>query len=324
MRPVRAAFVVMLGVAGLCGGERAGAMETVVRLQSESSAVSAYRGRVVWSRPVAAAGRFELMLWHAGAARRLPVRTRRVQFDADIGPGPNGGLVVVYSRCRREAPEHDPLTRLPLYEQGRSCALYRHRVGTRGERRLRRLSAPSGSEVLPAVWRDRVAFVRRGRVVRARADGTGAVRLPPGRASSPGELPPDLRALDIRGARVAYEWHAMLARCPGEPFTDFPGDFSQIIVASGPRRSRVLATGCDTDRPSSAQSPSLGPSSVSYLLGGLPGTVLRTRGQKPAVRPIDPQIMSVQRDGGTLVWSAEQSVGPASERYKVAAEPIGG
>src|SRR5918992_935338 len=113
MRPVRAAFVVLLAVAALCGGERAGAAETVVSLQSESSAVSAYRGRVVWSRPVAAAGRFELMLWHAGAARRLPVPTRRVQFDADIGPGPNGGLVVVYSRCRREAPEHDPLTRLP-------------------------------------------------------------------------------------------------------------------------------------------------------------------------------------------------------------------
>jgi hypothetical protein len=319
---LRVMAIVLLAAAGsLAGGGTAGAQETVISLQPESSAVSAYRGHVVWSRP--SGRRFELMLWHAGAARRLPVPTRRVQFDADIGPGPNGGLVILYSRCRREAPEHDPFTRLPLYEQGRRCALYRHRVGARGEHRLRRLSAPFGSEVLPAVWRDRVAFVRRGRVVRARANGTAAVRLPPGRASSGGELPPGPRALDIRGARVAYEWHAMLYRCPGEPATDFPGDFSQVIVASRARRRRVLATACDTDRPSSAESPSLGRASVSYVLRGRPGAVLRTRGREPAVRPIDPQTVSVQRDGGTVFWSAEQSDGPASERYKVAAEPLG-
>jgi hypothetical protein len=60
------------------------------------------------------------------------------------------------------------------------------------------------------------------------------------------------------------------------------------------------------------------------MLGGRSRKVLRTRGRKPAVRPIDPQTVSVQRDGGTLVWSAVQSSRPASERYKVAAETIGG
>jgi hypothetical protein len=125
----------------VAGGGTASAAETVVALQATSSAVSAYRGHVVWSRPVRR--RFELMLWHPGAARRLPVTTGRVQFDADIGPGRNGELVVAYSRCDREPPERDPITRLPLYEQGRRCVLYRHRVGARGEQLLRRLSAPS-------------------------------------------------------------------------------------------------------------------------------------------------------------------------------------
>jgi hypothetical protein len=51
--------------------------------------------------------------------------------------------------------------------------------------------------------------------------------------------------------------------------------------------------------------------------------VLRTRGREPAVRPIDPQVVSVQRNGATLFWSAVQSSRPASERYKIAAEPVG-
>ena len=315
---MRRTSIIALTVA-LVGSVEAEA-KTVIALQAESSAVSAYRGHVVWSRP--AGRRFELMLWHAGAARRLPVPTRRVQFDADIGPGPSGGLVVVYSRCRREALERHHFTRLPLYELGKRCTLYRHRIGARGEKRLARLSAPRGSEVLPAVWRDHVAFVRGGRVMRARADGTAAVRLPAGRVSSRGELPPRVRALDIRGARVAYEWHADLARCPGGPFTDFPGDFSQVIVSSGSRRRRVLATGCDTDYPYAVESPSLGQANVTYLLGARGGTVLRTRGRDPAVRPLDPQTVSVQRDRGRIFWSAVVDGRPPSERYEVAAEPM--
>jgi hypothetical protein len=315
---VRRTSIIAL-TAALVGGAEADA-RTVIALQAESTAVSVYRGHVVWSRP--AGRRFELMLWHAGAARRLPVPTRRVQFDADIGPGPNGGLVVVYSRCRREPPLHDPMTRLPLYEEGRRCALYRHRVGARSERPLRQLSAPTGSEFMPVVWRDRVAFVRAGRVIRARADGSETVQLPRGRASSGGELPARPRALAIRGAKVAYEWHADLNVCAGRPGGDFPADYSQIIVASRPGRRRVLATGCDYDRPSSVESPSLGPGSVSYIVAGRPGTVLRTRGSEPAVWPILPETWSIQRDRGRIFWSAVRSSGPASERYEVATEPV--
>jgi hypothetical protein len=273
--------------------------------------VRAHRGHLVWSRPNAR-GRFDLVLWHAGAIRRLPVPSRRVPFDADIGPGPNGGLVVVYSRCRREPRERHHLTRLPLYEQGRDCSLFRHRVGLRGERRLKGLSAPAGSETLPAVWRDRVAFARHGRVIRARADGAGAVPLRRGRPSSEGEQPALPQAVEIRRARVAFEWRAWLTRCPGRPFTDFPGELTQIVSGS-----RVLATGCDTDLPSGVAAPSVGRAGVSYVERRR-GVRLRTPGRTPV--ELDPRTLSAQRDGGLIVTCAALDEGG----FEIAVRATGG
>ena len=123
--------------------------------------VSAYGSGVLFSKRDPATGRFKL--WYTETGRPpapLPVADRSVPFDADLGPGAHGHFLAVYSRCERE-PRWDPVDEdtPPDYSLGRGCDLYELDLTTERERRLP-ASSTAASEVLPAVWKDGLAFAR--------------------------------------------------------------------------------------------------------------------------------------------------------------------
>lgn len=184
----------------------------VIATVAAPSPLSAYGGRLVWSEPDGH-GAFRLMTWQAGTAAAVPIASRSEPFDADLGPGPDGRTVAVYSRCARPG----------------SCRLYSFDFSTGAERRIAGVSARDASETLPSIWRTRLAFVRDrgdrvgppGLYVRK---GGGAprrvrggpkqrcVRRPPfcpdpqGRDATP-------TAIDLYGTRLGFIWSY---RGPGE------------------------------------------------------------------------------------------------------------
>jgi hypothetical protein len=135
------------------------------------SALSAYGGWVVWSE-LEANGRWALTAWHRGAKTRLPVGTRSVPFDVDLGSDAHGRVVATYSRCATE-PTPIPGTEsvvgyaspngLPRWSRASRCSLRVLDIATGRERALR-VPRPSGaSDTTPSMWRGRVAFARLAR-----------------------------------------------------------------------------------------------------------------------------------------------------------------
>ena len=145
------------------------------------SAVTAYGGAVAWSAYDDATRRYTLMVRDGAGVRALGVPARRAAFDADLGPGAGGKPVLVYSRCAT-----DPSFARPLAFRG--CRLYRFDLPNGPERALT-VHRPAGfSDTHPAIWRGRLAWVRRAdsgagadrpEVLLANADGSGAARALP-------------------------------------------------------------------------------------------------------------------------------------------------
>ena len=190
-----------------------------------------------------ASGRYSLMTSFAGVTSAVPVRQRAVPFDVNLGVRNPGAVVAAYSRCRREPPRRDPtignaIVQMPDWARGRGCDLYLYDFDTGKERRLAGPSSKRGSEFLPSVWRDRVAFAR-SYPQRASAGGLhphlylrslngrrGARRLPGGPPSRlrfcTGTKPrhcrrkvePGPTALDLEGRRLAFAWDSGYAAGP--------------------------------------------------------------------------------------------------------------
>jgi hypothetical protein len=167
--------------------------------------VSAYAGHVVWSQ--FEDGAFRLYEAHASPAgqvtTRLAAPPRGVPFDADIGPGRDGKPTVVYSRCRTEP--RLGADQLPIWATGRGCRIYELGLGATAETRL----PGAGSEFLPSIWRDRIAFGRvydRYPYVYVRAGGGTSKRQPGGLRGATGL--PGPTSLDLAGIRLALTWGA--------------------------------------------------------------------------------------------------------------------
>ncbi|HEV2058787.1 MAG TPA: hypothetical protein VGR11_05480 [Solirubrobacteraceae bacterium] len=149
-----------------------------------------------------------------GDAQAVPVAPRGVPFDVDLGPGTDGGVLAVYSRCRQE-PEMDRRSTgpLPAWTTARGCDLYRYDFRT-GQEAMLDGPSTANTEVLPTIWRERVGFVRiyqdrdglRGRApyVYVRDAGRRSVRQPGGGRGSTG-LPGPL-SLDLEGTLLAMSW----------------------------------------------------------------------------------------------------------------------
>jgi hypothetical protein len=217
------------------------------------SGVSTYGSAVVWSRAVGE--RYQLMASYRGRQFRLPARTRSVPFDADVGPGPGGGPVVVYSRCERD-PDLDGgyyVFYYPFYENGRGCRLYSITLAA-AHPVERALSFGPGlakrSLAEPTIWRKRIAFATSGRPKRvyvAPSEGGRARRLRGGPVE--GRRPTGLRGLDLRGGRLAFVWSQHVGRCGGhEPDPNIaPFLYRDAVIVEAVRTRRGVTTdvGCD-------------------------------------------------------------------------------
>jgi hypothetical protein len=194
----------------------ASAADTFIAAVDRPTALSAYGSGLLWSARDAASGKYRLMYTETGTApAALAVPERSVPFDADLGPGPHGRFLAVYSRCAQE-PEFEPLEdggNPPDYTTGRGCDLYQYDLTRKVEKKLRNASSPRASEVWPTVWRDRVAFARvydaqRSRTFiyeRPRTTSAASRRMPAGTAST-GRRRAYATALDLYGRRLALAW----------------------------------------------------------------------------------------------------------------------
>ena len=143
--------------------------ETIAQL-ADPAPVDARGGRLVWSEKLPGATRYRLMTREgAQPAEAVPVPSRAEPFDVDLGPGADGATVASYSR---------------------GGALYVFDFATGRERSL---DTPGR---LPAVWRDRIAFVRGGRLYVRPLAGGAARELRGGRGR--------YEQIDLRGGRVAF------------------------------------------------------------------------------------------------------------------------
>ena len=120
--------------------------------------IAAYgTGTLAWSSYDAVTGKFRLETSLRGTTKTAEVPQRAVPFDVDLGPGPNGTPVVVYSRCTTEPPLGPSI---PDYTRGRGCDVHLYDLETGKEQLLAGVSRAGVDEVLPTIWGTRVAYVR--------------------------------------------------------------------------------------------------------------------------------------------------------------------
>jgi hypothetical protein len=206
------------------------APERVVDEAGRPTPIAAYGGVAVWNVHDEAAGRYALHAWHDGTVVALPVKPRSVPFDADVGPDAHGDPVVVYSRCHVEPQGTQSFNGLPRWNRGRGCDLYRFRFSDGRERRLKAASDKRVSEMMPSIWRSRLAYFTIAEPRGRRRTGTvhlvvggvlpqaarqvfpGGTRGPLDTASNPPVDGSSPSALDLRGTAATYGW-SNLATC---------------------------------------------------------------------------------------------------------------
>lgn len=230
------ALVVFIGVllAHLAVIVPAAGAEEVIAREWAPTKVSHYGGVTVWSRLDPETGRYRLMAHDGRRTQRLPLRSRSVPFDVELGPSRYGDPTLTYSRCRDEP--FVPLGRnpmLPVWSSGRGCDVYIYSLAENAsavESRLRGLSTGGASEFLPSLWRDHVAFARvyerrsgrRGMnpyLYIRNLDGTrGSRRLPGGRRGDRHLEPLGPLALDLYyGRYLSFVWEYFIPELPSTP-----------------------------------------------------------------------------------------------------------
>ena len=212
--------------------------------------LDAHGRHVIWSSLDPATDRYSLRALVGGQVQTLPVATRPVPFDVDLGPGPDGEAVAVYSRCERDLDRGSAVFSRPA--GGVGCRLSVYSFATRTERRLPR--APDAtSEFSPALWKDRlVLFSQSGGVgspisLRTRSlDGrTAGRRLPAGsRGRSAGPVD-----IDLRGRRIAFTWQGVEGAPASDDGRSLDTRTEAWTVTVGGRRKRLARVPADGDRP---------------------------------------------------------------------------
>jgi hypothetical protein len=175
--------------------------------------VATFDGLSVWSvRDEDGAYRLVADAGSDGDPRAVDVAPRGVAFDVDLGPGPDGSPVAVYSRCERE-PRSSPATApLPAYATGGGCDLFAYDFARGAERRVPAAGGPGSSRFLPSIWREEIAFAQVDRAgsglpdlyVRQLGEGEPARRQAGGPRGGDGL--PGPTSLDLYGRRLAFGW----------------------------------------------------------------------------------------------------------------------
>ena len=306
----------------------------VLAADERQTSVDALDGTVVWSSY--RSGRYVLVAAREGRVSPLPVRSRGIPFDVDLGRDTGGRLIAVYSRCRREPALSIPAVVVKVdYTTGDGCRVYAYDFVRRRERLLRRPGARGRSGYLPSVWDRRIAWFetddRRDRFARGSVLVTDTLRG--GQRQRLATLADDDRPtdIDLRGRRVAYTTLRTGERCedgsgdPGaglEPLVDVD---LRVQSVNGSGR-RLVERGCSGDEARYLYSPAfVGPGELFYYLDrdgdsplvagrGVSSGARRWSLPGPAYReaPVPAAAVSAAEDGGRIVW-----VEPMSRRYRV-------
>lgn len=210
---VLAAVAVLLAAGSIVAVPAQAASPQTIAVEPFVSKLSAYGGVLVWSHWDGSADAFRLLARFRGRTEVLPVATRTVPFDVDLGPDTRGRAVAVYSRCRHEVPLWVAAVAGALPSLPSGCTLYRYDFTSRRESRIAGIvGGGSGSFYLPTIWRNELAYVRlRGSrpalyaqpLSAPRRHRIVAVALRGGAAGLPGPT-----SLDLRGNELAFSSYA--------------------------------------------------------------------------------------------------------------------
>lgn len=209
---MRYVLAALLGALVLAAPAAAQSVATLDR----STPVAAYGGRLLWSQYDATTKTYGLVTRAGGVTSAVAVARRSVPFDADLGPGPDGTPVAVYSRCATEVTPSGSFGP-SLYGKGRGCDLYLYDFTAARETRLASASSPTASEFWPTIWRGTIAFARTYDnkrdypylYTRPLTGGGASTRQPGGARSGCAQCNDRLSrpiALDLYGKRLAFSW----------------------------------------------------------------------------------------------------------------------
>jgi hypothetical protein len=220
------------------------AADTTVATVAKATEIDAYGARAVWSTYDPAINAFRLTVDNRGRIRTLPVAPSPTTFDIDLGPGPHGGTVAIYSRCPHGVFGTGQL------DGRQGCDLYAYRFSTGRETKVAGANTKA-DEYAPAVWGRRMAFTRTSdaggqfplrRMYWRALSGAGPDHRLAGNPKDIGSGFPE--QLDMRGRRVAfvwqYEWGADLclsrAGGRGRLLVRMPGSGAETsdLTAQGP------------------------------------------------------------------------------------------
>lgn len=123
---------------------QAGAADEVI--DPTGSGPSAFGGVVAWNHQVSDEASTLRVLQNGTT---VDVRSSAGSFSPNVGPGPDGKPVVVYSWCTH--PERSE-------KRFQGCDLYLYDAGQGRTRKLRAISTAKRVESQPAIWRNRVVF----------------------------------------------------------------------------------------------------------------------------------------------------------------------
>ncbi len=218
--------------------------------------VATFDGLTVWSaRDEDGAYRLVADARSDGDPRAVEVAPRAVPFDVDLGPGPQGSPLAVYSRCRREPRPTRATAPMPAYATGGGCELFAYDFARGAERRVPTGTSAAGSRFLPSIWREQIAF--------AHVDpaGTGMPDLyvrsldsdAPARRQRGGPRGgdglPGPTSLDLYGRRLAFAWSwSEDGRGRTEMRLDTVGGDGLLIDSAAWRRSVARFTGPSISR----------------------------------------------------------------------------
>ncbi|MGA9875271.1 MAG: hypothetical protein WBQ21_05625 [Solirubrobacteraceae bacterium] len=175
--------------------------------------VTAYGGWVAWSHLDPATDNFQLALRDPqGTELAAPVAERKTPFDVSLGPSAHG-VVAVYSRCTDEVNLLGcAIVELQLAGIATTTPLASGSTGASGASGTGEpagVTAPeialtvplSGSLHAPAIWNNRLVFLRRDRIYSWTIGAHKATELPfPSSDGNPGLI----GGLSLNGTEVAY------------------------------------------------------------------------------------------------------------------------
>ncbi|MBA3328515.1 MAG: hypothetical protein H0T43_09465 [Solirubrobacterales bacterium] len=255
----RATLTAMLALAVvLPATAQAQLAETPIAQEHGGTLVATYGGWLVWSSYDQSSESWSLVGRAPGSSsiQGLQLASRPIPFDVDLGPDSSGRTVAVYSRCQIEPVARGQTFASYWHRFGRDCRIVKLDLGTGRESTLYRRSG--ASLIYPTLWRDRLAYVVRGRLPddlhleqRVRRDGrtvtTKLGRAPAEETESPYAGP--LR-LDLYGKNLVFAWQTEVGRCRGPSATDDgrgPFFVSRVYLQRGNLPRRLLDKGCSED-----------------------------------------------------------------------------